>query len=462
MKTHLDTGIFWFRHDQRLNDNLALVRLCMEVEQLIPVFVIDPRWFEPQRHNCRHMGQHRWSFIVQSLSELNSQLVTLNSQLFICEGPPEIEISKLVQKHQARVLGISRAPGYYEKKQLQTIQLSCPQLEVISEESSTLFREEQFPFSLQELPEHFTLFRKKVEELDIDPVAKAPEWLPSFPQELTQSENPAKQLLKYGNKADLIKTDIQGGNIAGHSRLHDYTFTSENILTYKETRNGLLDFDDSSKLSPWLANGNLSAKEVYWKIKRFEQNRKANESTYWLYFELLWREYFQWYLHKHQRHCFRFSGIKSTGIKGTGKKWASPLTSFWPERFEKWRTGNTPWPIVNACMRQLNATGYMSNRGRQIVASCLVHELNLDWRYGAAWFEEQLIDFDVASNWGNWQYLAGVGADPRGHRKFDLEKQTRQYDPHNEFIAHWISADESIALSHEPLDSTDMVDWPVG
>lgn len=452
MKTHLNTGIFWFRLDQRLNDNLALVRLCMEVEQLIPVFVIDPRWFEPQRHNCRHMGHHRWTFIVQSLTELNQQLVALNSQLVICEGPPEIEIVKLVKQFQARTLGVSRAPGYYEKKQLQTIQLACPQLEVISEESSTLFTQEQLPFSLRELPEHFTPFRKKVEELDIDPVAKAPEWLPSFPQELTLPKNPESQLSKYDNKVDAINIAFTGGNIAGHSRLHDYSFTSEKILTYKETRNGLLDFEDSSKLSPWLANGNLSAKEVYWKIKRFEQDREANESTYWLYFELLWREYFQWYLHKHQSLCFRFSGIKGE----------SPLTSFWPERFEKWRTGNTPWPIVNACMRQLNATGFLSNRGRQLVASCLVHELNLDWRYGAAWFEEQLIDFDVASNWGNWQYLAGVGADPRDHRKFDLEKQTRQYDPQNEFIEQWVSADESMALSREPLDSTDMVDWPVG
>lgn len=98
----------------------------------------------------------------------------------------------------------------------------------------------------------------------------------------------------------------------------------------------------------------------------------------------------------------------------------------------------------------------MSNRGRQLVASCFVHELNLDWRYGAAYMEQQLVDFDVASNWGNWQYLAGVGADPRGHRRFDLDKQARIYDPQGLFIKHW-GGDKHL----EPLDSRDTVDWPI-
>lgn len=452
MKTNLNIGIFWFRYDQRLNDNLALVRLCAEVDRLIPVFVVDPRWFEPQRLHCRHMGQHRWQFLGESLQSLNFQLAEINSQLLVLDGPPEIEISKLVQKYQARTLGVTRCPGVYEKRQIQAIQKACPELEIISEESSTLFRQEQLPFQLADLPGHFTPFRKKVEKLTIDPVAKAPHWLPSLPEKLVSTSTLETVLEKYQKPVDGNSNIFIGGCEAGHNRLQAYTYQSRNLLNYKQTRNGLLHFDDSSKFSPWLANGNLSPKEIYWKIKRFEQDVEANESTYWLYFELLWREYFQWYSHKHKNQCFQFSGVK--------KK--SPLTSFWPERFEKWRTGNTPWPIVNACMRQLLATGYMSNRGRQLVASALVHELNLDWRYGAAWFEEMLVDYDVAANWGNWQYLAGVGADPRGHRKFDLDKQTRQYDPEQAFIRHWVSEQESQQLASTALDSTDLVDWPVG
>lgn len=106
-------------------------------------------------------------------------------------------------------------------------------------------------------------------------------------------------------------------------------------------------------------------------------------------------------------------------------------------------------------MNELKHTGFMSNRGRQIVASCLVNELSLDWRCGAAYFEQQLIDYDVASNWGNWQYIAGVGADPRGGRHFDIEKQSRIYDPENTYIHTWASH----PAKH--IDTVDAADWPI-
>ncbi len=108
-------------------------------------------------------------------------------------------------------------------------------------------------------------------------------------------------------------------------------------------------------------------------------------------------------------------------------------------------------------MNELNATGYLSNRGRQIAASCLVNELGIDWRCGAAYFEQQLVDYDVASNWGNWQYIAGVGADPRGGRHFNLEKQRDLYDPDRHYIERWQGAPAAAAI-----DSVDGADWPIG
>jgi deoxyribodipyrimidine photo-lyase len=132
------------------------------------------------------------------------------------------------------------------------------------------------------------------------------------------------------------------------------------------------------------------------------------------------------------------------------------LTSFYPERFQKWIHGSTPYPLVNACMNELRDTGYLSNRGRQIVASCLVNELAMDWRYGAAYFEQALVDYDVASNWGNWQYLAGVGADTRAKRHFNLEKQTQQFDADGRYIRLW-DGDKDL----QPLDSVDAADWPI-
>ncbi|MDP6880407.1 MAG: FAD-binding domain-containing protein, partial [Alteromonas macleodii] len=183
-----------------------------------------------------------------------------------------------------------------------------------------------------------------------------------------------------------------------------------------------------TKLSAWLANGSLSAREVIRQVQQFEATVEKNDSTYWIYFELLWREFFHWLQCKYGANWFRFSGIQ-------GKK---PSTQHCPETFALWCEGKTGYPIVDACMRQLAETGYMSNRGRQLVASCFVHELRQDWRYGAAWFEHQLIDYDVGSNWGNWLYLAGVGSDPRGHRQFNLQKQTEIYDSDGQFRKKWL------------------------
>jgi deoxyribodipyrimidine photo-lyase len=180
-------------------------------------------------------------------------------------------------------------------------------------------------------------------------------------------------------------------------------------------------------------------------LSAYEGINGSNESSHWLYIELLWREYFI-YLHYCQKD-------KTFSFQGTAK--TAPLTSFYPERFKKWCEGETPYQLVNACMKELKETGYLSNRGRQIVASCLVNELGVDWRYGAAWFEHCLIDYDVAVNWGNWQYIAGVGADPRGGRHFNIQKQTELYDPDFLYQKRWG------AQSRDKLDSRDAADWPI-
>ena len=111
-------------------------------------------------------------------------------------------------------------------------------------------------------------------------------------------------------------------------------------------------------------------------------------------------------------------------------------------------------------MNELATTGYMSNRGRQIAASCLIHELSVDWRFGAAYFEQQLIDYDVGSNWGNWQYIAGVGTDTRDVRRFNIEKQTQTYDPDGTYRRRWLPEREVFSSPHT-LHSVDAADWPI-
>jgi deoxyribodipyrimidine photo-lyase len=222
-------------------------------------------------------------------------------------------------------------------------------------------------------------------------------------------------------------------------------FNTDAASAYKNTRNNLTGENFSTGFSPWLAQGCVSPLQIFEQLSQYEAAKGANESTGWILFELMWREFFRWHADHHGAALFAFTGI-------TGQR---PLTTFYRERFLKWREGATPWPIVNACMNELKETGWLSNRGRQLVASCLVNELGLDWRCGAGYFEEQLVDYDVSSNWGNWQYIAGVGSDPRGGRHFNLEKQAETWDSQGIYQQKWAGKTASA-----PLDSLDYYDWP--
>ena len=188
--------------------------------------------------------------------------------------------------------------------------------------------------------------------------------------------------------------------------------------------------DYSSKFSAWLAMGCISPRFIYQELKKYEHQFGANDSTYWLVFELLWRDYFRFMMKKHKVKLFQKAGIQN--------KESSEINSN-TNQLQKWIEGKTGVDFVDANMLELKHTGFMSNRGRQNVASYLCNDLKLDWRLGAAYFEQQLIDYDVCSNWGNWAYLAGVGNDPRGNRYFNIEKQASDYDKNGDYRNLWLN-----------------------
>ena len=221
-----------------------------------------------------------------------------------------------------------------------------------------------------------------------------------------------------------------GGETAGLARLQHYFWDTDHIKNYKNTRNELLGSDYSTKFSAWLSQGCISPKTVFAALKSYEAARGENESTYWLFFELLWRDYFRLIGKKYGNAIFQIGGLRQQ----------TPLTTpnTDPILFEKWTTGNTGVPFIDANMRELNATGFMSNRGRQNVASFLVKDLQLNWLMGAEYFESQLIDYDVCSNYCNWNYVAGIGNDPREDRYFNILKQARTYDPTGDYVRRWL------------------------
>ena len=429
-------GIYWFTTDLRLDDNPALKMAAEAMDQLLFVYSVDI----PVRLSHLQVGpsisQNRQVFLSESLHCLNEQLQDLGQHLVVIENT-QPEMARLIDDHGITHIYRNSDQHALDSADWFKIQTHYPQINFSEVSNNRLFRLEQFPFELGELPDSFSKFRRKAEKLQIDSPLSPPNHLPTP----ITDPLPWPQL----GQASEAQTLFKGGEIAGVRHMETY-FESDLPSTYKQTRNGLDGMDYSTKFSPWLAQGCLSARRIIHRLNQYQDQVVSNDSTYWIYFELLWREYFQWYAEKYGEQMIAFSGIKDR----------SPNTSFYPERFQKWCQGTTPYPIVNACMRQLKATGYMSNRGRQLVASCFVHELSLDWRYGAAYMEQQLVDFDLGSNWGNWQYLAGVGADPRGHRQFDLNKQTQIYDPKQQFINHWQGHTDNF-----PLDSTDPSDWPI-
>ena len=162
-------------------------------------------------------------------------------------------------------------------------------------------------------------------------------------------------------------------------------------------------------------------------MKQFEEEYYNNESTYWLIFELIWRDYFKYVSMKHGNQIFRLNGILN--------KTYDWMTN--QNQIDDWINGKTDSDFVNANMIELKQTGWMSNRGRQNVASYFAKELELDWRIGAAYFESLLIDYDVHSNYGNWMYVAGVGNDPRD-RKFNVKLQADRYDGSGKFRKLWL------------------------
>ncbi len=256
------------------------------------------------------------------------------------------------------------------------------------------------------LPDVFTQFRKETEgSTVIRKTFPAPAKLNHIGN-LPAGDLPNLQVLNVPLPVSEPRgvLNFEGGETAAWQRIQAYFWEKNCLKNYKETRNGLLGADYSSKLSPWLANGSVSPRSVYEEVKRYEQENVKNESTYWLVFELLWRDYFRFVAKKHGNQIFRPQGISQVETIEYEDNEAA---------FEKWKKGETGIPFIDANLREINATGYMSNRGRQNVASFLTKDLTVNWTWGASYFESILIDYDVCSNWGNWNYIAGVGNDPR-------------------------------------------------
>lgn len=440
------TSLYWLTHDLRLDDNAVLLQTGIS-DQLICVYCVDPRWFEPRRYHVSQMSALRWQFLQQSLADVSEQLAGLGQTLHIVYQRPEQAIPEICREYAVDELLLCRQFGVDERRALASIEQQLPALDVFEYDQSTLLEAAELELGFPDLISGFTPFKNR-SLMALDTIAEPlnkPTSLPSGPTHLEGVVLTAPETLPIADSNSSAL--LLGGESAAQQHLSDY-FEADYLLRYKETRNALMGFHDSSKLSAWLNSGALSVRRVYAEVGRFERRHERNASTQWMVFELLWRDYFHWLSLRQTSTLFAFRGL--------GHK--KPLTGYYAERFQRWCHGNTAFPLVNACMRELKSTGYLSNRGRQLAASCFVNELQLDWRFGAAWFEHHLLDYQVSVNWGNWQYIAGVGVDPRGGRHFNLNKQQQVHDPDKRYIRRWCGDQD---FTQQGPDSVDAADWPI-
>ena len=428
--------LLWLQNDLRLHDNAALHASLDASELLIVTFWPNPKpWC-----NNTGMGPQRQRFLAESLQGLNHELTPLGQTLHVSKASPENVLPELVERYEIDRIITSQPQAYNEAQTLEYLErtLDCP---LLVTRGNTLFDEAQFPFQLDAMPKYFTPFKQQIKHCSAGETLPTPTHLP-----------PPIPKVRYGLAPKAVARPhltlpFRGGESEGLRRLKHWIFDRQAVVHYKQTRNALDGLDNCSIFSPWLAIGALSVRHVAEQLARFEQEYLSNESTEWFLFELWWREFFHWRA--------QVDGLQLFLPYGVARQ--KRLRTFEPRQYARWCQGDTDYPLVNALMHQLVVTGYMSNRGRQIAASCLVNELGVDWRYGAAFFEKYLIDYDVGSNYGNWQYIAGVGSDPRGGRQFNIEKQTAQHDPDGRFTRQWDGF-----RAKQPLYVTDASDWPIG
>lgn len=428
------TTIVWFKTDLRLHDNETLIKAIASGDSIVPVYCFDESEFTTTDFGFKKTGNFRAQFLMESLFDLDKNLRNLGSGLLIVKGKPEIEIPKIVQQYKAFKVVAKREVSFEEKQtelkvQSELFKLKC---EFQTFSTSTLYHAEDLPFSIKDIPDVFTNFRKRTEKDAVIRVAFNEPVKINSPQIQPISLPKLEELdLKFIPIDKRAAIHHKGGETEANRRLNHYFFESQSVSNYKETRNGLVGADYSSKFSAWLALGCISPRFIYQELKKYETQFAANESTYWLVFELLWRDYFRFMMKKYNVKFFQQAGIQEKGITVNKNNIA---------QLQDWIDGKTGVDFVDANMTELKLTGFMSNRGRQIVASYLCNDLKLDWRYGAAYFEQQLIDYDVCSNWGNWAYLAGVGNDPRGNRYFNIEKQASDYDKNKIYRKLWLNS----------------------
>jgi deoxyribodipyrimidine photo-lyase len=422
--------LVWFRNDLRIRDNEILLEAVRKADKVLPVYCFDPYYFKGTADGTPKTGALRTQFLLDSVADLRKNLQALGGELIIRIGNPAEVIPQLAGQYGVNEVYHHREVAYEETNISEQVETALWNLKLNLKHfiGHTLYHKEDLPFPIKDIPDSFAVFKKKVErDSNVRPTIATPESI-TTPSITDTGELPTLDQLGLTPPPCDTRSSVKfkGGETEGLARLEEYFANNTQVVPTKG-RNGAT-VDRSSKLAPWLALGCISMRQVYWAVVKHEQANNVH-NTGMLHLELLWRDYFRFMFKKHGKQYF------------SADEQAETTSAEKQELFERWKTGNTGIPFIDASMHKLNATGYISNFNRQMVAGYLVRDLEIDWKKGAAYFEEKLIDYSPASNWGNWAFVAGLGHDPRDNKYFNIAKQAGELETNSDFINKWLSAE---------------------
>jgi deoxyribodipyrimidine photo-lyase len=398
-------NVFWFRRDLRLDDNVGFYKALKGKHPVLPLFIFDTEILDSLPKN-----DARVSFIFDKLQAMRQKLQdTCGSSIAIYHGNPlevfkqitkDFQVQNVITNHDYEPYAIKRDREIENYLSGKDIGFYTFKDQVIFEKNEVV-KADGTPYLV------YTPYMKKWKERFKDSGLKVFDTTSLLNNCLKKSKLPYLSLDDIGFEHSKIKVP-------------DFKLSASLIKNYQETRNYPA-IDETSKLSPHLRFGTIGIRQV------IEQAIAENNETFLN--ELIWREFFMqilWHFPETQTKAFK---RKYDHIKWRNNE----------EDFEKWKSGTTGFPLVDAGMRQLNKTGWMHNRVRMLVGSFLCKHLLIDWRWGEAYFAEKLLDYEMASNVGNWQWVAGCGVDATPYfRIFNPTTQIEKFDKDKTYIKKWV------------------------
>ncbi len=430
----MQTVIWWIRRDLRLADNQALAAAQAQAERIVPVFVLDPILLASSA-----AGEKRLAFLYAGLRNLDADLRARGSGLVVRQGDPADVLASLASEVEATAVAAERDGSPYARRRDERVARRVPLrlaggLTVHPPEA--VLKEDGRPYTV------FTPFSRKWLSL---PLPEAIDLLPAPERLATPQDLPSLPL--PATPAQPTSVPFPAGEAEAQRRLRAFVEGDDAAITrYRNDRNRPDLEAGTSRLSPYLRFGMLSARQAVVAARAARQAARTSDACYgsdtWLN-ELIWREFYVAILH-------HFPHVRTRSFQPQYDRIAWDND---PTAFAAWCAGRTGVPIVDAAMHELTTTGWMHNRCRMIVASFLVKDLLIDWRWGERFFMQHLVDGDPAANNGGWQWTAGIGTDAAPYfRVFNPVTQGQKFDPEGLYVRRWVPelARVPTKFIHEP------------